>query len=132
QRENRTTNYCILVLKLLYDDDPRLLATALGRMLEDDDWSSMVGVRFQQQRRNGGSIPDGIISQPAFAIFIEAKTSDWFYEEQLRAHLRGLRANGSGRRLLIALSQFEGDRASRFEALEQRMSDEMPGVDFAA
>lgn len=62
--ENRTTNYCLLVLKALYEDNPKyleeILITLLGENLGD-----LVGVKFKQQERKGTSVPDGLISQKA-------------------------------------------------------------------
>ncbi len=33
---------------------------------------------------------DGVIKQEPFAIFVETKTSDWFYDNQLNRHIENL------------------------------------------
>jgi len=48
--ENRTTNYCRLALKLIYEENPSLLAEAVGDLAGDESLMN-VGVRFMQQTR---------------------------------------------------------------------------------
>lgn len=43
QSENRTTNYCLLMLKMLYDESPRFLGQVLGA-LASVDVSGKIGV----------------------------------------------------------------------------------------
>ena len=89
QRENQTTNYCLLVLKMLYEENPKLLGEALGNLL-GADVGNKVGVVFQQQERKGSSVPDGLIIQAPISIYIETKSFDWFYDSQLANHLDAL------------------------------------------
>src|SRR5437667_8927363 len=49
QKENRTTNYCLLVLKMLYEENPKFLAEVLGALFDDEGIAARVGVKFQQQ-----------------------------------------------------------------------------------
>lgn len=105
QKENRTTNYCLLILKLLYDESPRLLAEFLST-LGGETLGNLVGVKFSQQERSGKSVPDGVIRQRSFTIFVETKNSNWFYKEQLQSHLDGLASEQSDCKVLIALSSF--------------------------
>ena len=39
------------------------------------------------QERNKNSVPDATITQEGFKIVVEAKMTDWFYEDQLIRHL---------------------------------------------
>jgi hypothetical protein len=118
QGENRTTNYCLLVLKMLYEENPKFLGETLTQLV-GDVLSALVGVSFQQQVRKASGIPDGLIVQEALRVHIETKRSDWFYDEQLERHLDDL-ATESGTRVLIALSNFETNEADRFAAIRTR------------
>lgn len=114
QTENRTTNYCLLALKLIYEENPSLLAEAVSDLAGDESLMDLVGVRFMQQTRTGTSIPDAVIVQAPFAMFVETKNSDWFYDDQLEAHIKNLDEGYPGVKVLIALSNFETDDPSRF------------------
>ena len=48
QSENRTTNYCLLALKLIYEENPSLLAEALSNLTGDESLINSVGVNFMQ------------------------------------------------------------------------------------
>lgn len=123
QKENRTTNYCLLMLRQVYEESPRLLATVLKELI-GDDVGQRVGVQFRQQERAGGSIPDGLIAQAGFMIFVETKNSDWFYWEQIERHLHGLSSAGEGLKVLIALSNFQDRDDAKFERFRQQVSDQ--------
>jgi len=116
QAENRATNYTTLLLKMLYEASPAFLGDALDA-LTGGALAGRVGVRFSQQQRFARSVPDAVIAQSAFTLFVETKTSDWFYDDQLRRHLEGLR-DLPGDKVLVALSNFEDDQPNRFEHLE--------------
>lgn len=121
QKENRTTNYCLLVLRMLYEENPKLLDEALD-VLTDGRTAGHVGVRFRQQQRVGASVPDGVIVQAPFALYIETKNFDWFYDAQLENHLAGLDAE-PGLKVLLALSNFEA-REGRFDRIEALCRDQ--------
>lgn len=106
QAENRTTNYCLLLLKMIYDENPKLLADVLSSLV-GESVSDRVGVEFTQQRRERHSIPDGTILQEAFTLCIETKRADQFDPAQPRAHLHAPAAR-QGTRVLMALGSFEG------------------------
>lgn len=36
QRENRTTNYCLLILKMLYEENPKFLAEVLSALVGEE------------------------------------------------------------------------------------------------
>ena len=123
QDENRTTNYCLLVLKMLYEENPRFLAEVFNSLF-DEQIGDLVGVKFNQQVKSQNSTPDGLISQHSFTIYIETKHFDWFYDSQLESHLDGL-CNEPGNKILMALGQFDGpieDRFSRIKASCEKRS----------
>lgn len=113
QKENRTTNYLLLMMKLVYEDSPELLAELLSALV-GQDLGSAIGVEFSQQEKKGHSIPDGLIIQRPLQIFIETKHFDWFYNEQLESHLEALDNAGTGLKILLAVSNFEEDAEDRF------------------
>jgi hypothetical protein len=122
QKENRTTNYCLLILKMLYEENPKFLAEALGKFV-GEELSGRIGVKFSQQEKKAASVPDGLIVQPAFTIFIETKNFDWFYDAQLEKHLAAL-SEEMGFKVLIALSSsFEGGERDRFQRIEALCSE---------
>jgi hypothetical protein len=118
QKENRTTNYCLLVLKLLYEENPKFLGEVLAGIV-GEDLADVVGVQFRQQVRKKNSVPDGVVSQRAFTLYIETKNWDWFKEDHLQRHLDQLDAETPGTKVLIALSNFESLAASRFAGIEE-------------
>ncbi len=115
--ENRTTNYCLLMLKSLYDENPRFLGELLSSLISEDT-GDLVGVRFRQQEKKKESIPDGLISQRAFTVYVETKNRDWFYDDQLEKHLDALDREALGKKILIALGNFDATNEER----EQRFS----------
>src|SRR5690349_6908575 len=122
QKENRTTNYCLLVLKMLYEENPKFLAEALSTLV-GPDLGERIGVKFLQQEKKSASVPDGLIFQPSFTIYVETKNFDWFYDEQLSDHLAALDAEAPGLKVLIALSAFETETpegSRRFENSARR------------
>jgi hypothetical protein len=116
QRENRTTNYCLLILKMVYEENPKFLAEVLTTLV-GEELGEKIGVKFRQQEKKASSIPDGLILQPAFTIYIETKNVDWFHDAQLENHLAALNAETTGFKVLIALSAFEGAEGARFERI---------------
>lgn len=125
QRENRTTNYCLLILKMLYEENPKFLAEVLNNLLGESSELS-IGVEFRQQELKTASIPDGLILQKAFTIFLETKHFDWFYDDQLEKHLEALNQE-SGIKLLLALSNFESDDFHRFNSIQSLCQEKYAG-----
>jgi hypothetical protein len=132
QRENRTTNYCLLVLKMLYEENPKFLGEVLSALIHED-LADVVGVQFRQQTRKKGSVPDGLMLQRPLAVYIETKTFDWFYDAQLEQHLAALHRESAGAKALIALGNFEVLDAKRFERVEAICAEKYNGsIYFAA
>lgn len=117
QKENRTTNYCLLVLRMLYEENPKLLGETLSSLI-DPEIGDKVGVVFRQQEKAGASVLDGVILQEPIAIYIETKNFDWFYDKQLSNHLEAL-GKASGVKVLLALSNFEDKGEARFAHIQQ-------------
>jgi hypothetical protein len=126
QKENRTTNYCLLVLKLLYEENPKFLGEVLAGLV-GEDLADVVGVQFHQQARKKTSVPDGVIVQQAFTLYIETKNWDWFSADQLEQHLAGLDREKPGPKVLIALSNFEALTRDRFAHIEALCSGAYEG-----
>ena len=106
QKENRVTNYCLLVLKMLYEENPKYLGEVLAGLV-GEDISSHIGVTFRQQERLQSGTPDGIIVQKSLRVHIETKNWDWFYDSQLENHLADLARENGGIKVLLALGNFE-------------------------
>lgn len=116
QKENRVTNYCLLVLKMLYEENPKYLGEVLSSLI-GEDVADRIGVSFRHQERRDSSIPDGLIIQDAIAVYIETKNFDWFYDQQLENHLASLGNAGPGLKVLLALGKFDSTADNRFESI---------------
>lgn len=107
QGENSLTNYCGLIMKLLYEESPRQFQELLIALLETDS-NIIVGPAFTQQTKNEKSIPDLSINQQSFSIIFETKTTDWFYEDQIKRHIDGIDKTIK-HKILFLLSNFESN-----------------------
>ena len=128
QKENRVTNYAILLLRMLYQESPAYLDEALAE-LTGGQTEGEVGVQFRQQDRRETSVPDAVVFQRPFTLFVETKNTDWFTDDQLERHLAGL-ASEPGLKVLLALSRFDDLAADRFDRL-QRVCEAEYGGDLA-
>ncbi|MGB3491167.1 MAG: hypothetical protein WBA57_00455 [Elainellaceae cyanobacterium] len=137
QPENQATNHCLVILKMLYEENPKFLSEILDQLIGKE--FGPVGVQFIQQPRkkystpdgNKYSIPDGAIFQSAFAIFIETKLGDHFKHAQLENHLKVLEQEG-GDKILIALGNFEHDPGERSSLIPIEESASKKGIIFRA
>lgn len=126
QKENRVTNYVLLVLRMLYEDSPSYLNEIFGRLFPEEV-SNIIGVSFKQQTKKGTSVPDGLITQKAFSIFIEAKNHDWFYKNQIDKHLEGLNNEDPGIKVLMLLGNIESDVEERFDDISKTTREKFDG-----
>jgi hypothetical protein len=126
QRENRTTNYCLLLLKMLYEENPKFLAEVMSTLV-GEDVGQRIGVKFRQQERKDSSTPDGLILQPAFTIYVETKSFDWFYQRQLENHLAALGEENPGLKVLIALSNFQSADSEKFIPIRRLCAEQYKG-----
>lgn len=104
KKENSVTNYCGLMLKMVYEESPSQFEEILTA-LTSNDIQLQVGPSFRQQVRFDKSIPDLAIIQNSFSIFFENKLSDWFYSEQLQRHMASI--GSSERTVLFLMTNFE-------------------------
>lgn len=107
QKENSLTNYCGLLMKMLYEDSPRRFEELLATLLKTNT-NIIVGPTFTQQTKTVKSIPDLAITQKSFSVFFETKTTDWFYEDQINRHIAGFNQSADDK-ILFLLSNFEND-----------------------
>jgi hypothetical protein len=95
--------------------------------LVGEDLGDRIGVNFRQQERKDFSLPDGLILQPAFTIYIETKNWDWFYQKQLEKHLTALNEESPGLKVLIALTNFETADREKFTSIRQLCAEKYKG-----
>jgi len=107
QKENSLTNYCGLLMKLLYQDSPRKFEELLAAIVKTEA-DLIVGPIFEQQIKREKSIPDLAITQKSFSVFFETKRSDWFYDDQIKRHFQSF-DQITKEKVLILLSNFEQD-----------------------
>jgi hypothetical protein len=115
---------------MLYEENPKFLSESLSVLL-GENFSGTVGVQFAQQRRANISVPDGEISQDPFSIFIETKLGSDFGEIQLLGHLDTLKER-QGKRLLVALGNFESDPTTHKVLQNVEIKAKQEGVAFTA
>ncbi len=108
--ENSVTNFCGLMLKLIYQESPRLLSQLFDILFEGDAEVPFVGPTFEQQngkqKKKSHSIPDLEIMQSSFQILVETKLTNWFHEDQLEKHIAGF-SDRVDLKILILLCNFE-------------------------
>lgn len=112
--ENSLTNYCGLIFKMLYEENPKSFEEVLGALLPSGT-NLTVGVNFLQQTKQRKSIPDLAITQRSFTIFFETKLSNWFYEKQTYEHIKGFQQETQDK-ILFLLSNFETDEPEKLFA----------------
>jgi hypothetical protein len=114
QNENVTTNYCGLVMKLLYEESPKRFEELLATLVKTDT-DLIVGPTFSQQTKQNDSIPDLQIIQKSFSVFFETKMDDWYYGNQILRHISGFNSD-THLKILFLLCNFD-DRSieTRFQ-----------------
>lgn len=118
QKENRLTNYCGLIFKMLYQESPVKFEQAIQALSECDSVS--IGPQFEQQIRKENSVPDLLITQRSFSIFFEIKLFDWFDADQIRRHINGL--GDAKQKTLFLLCNWETeDYAEKYSDLAKQV-----------
>ncbi len=107
QRENSLTNFCGLMMKLIYEESPRNFEELLATLLKTDA-NIIVGPTFTQQTKAIRSIPDLVITQKSFSVFFETKLTDWYKDDQIYRHINGFN-QATDDKILFLLSNFEDD-----------------------
>ncbi len=104
-KENILSNHCGVILKLLYEENPRSFEEVISTLTSQD---FMISPSFNQQIKKKESTPDIVIEQKSFSIFFETKTFDWFYDNQIERHLKGFKKDTTYN-ILFLLTNFEID-----------------------
>ncbi len=127
QRENHVTNNTLLMLRHVYRSSSLRLQEALNALLGAD---VEVGPRFEQQRRGAHSIPDAVIEQAPFHLYVEAKLDSDLRPDQLQKHLRSIAETkpGEGAAFLLGLTR---NRADERLVDEVETAAQALGVQFA-
>lgn len=86
QKENVVTNNTLLLFSRFYHYNTPRFQDFLSSLFENIP-KLQVGAQFNQQVRNKGSIPDGVIFQNSFKIVIETKLYGNYNKGQLLQHL---------------------------------------------
>lgn len=121
-KENNVTNYCGLILKLLYEENPNSFEEVLASLVENDI-SLTVGPKFTQQKKTKKSIPDLAITQTPFSIFFETKLDDWFYSDQIERHIKGFNKR-TDLKILFLLANFETNNLDERFKKEIKMAED--------
>lgn len=87
QKENMVTNNTLLLFNRLYQHHTHRFKEFINLILEDSDLELDTTVKFSQQVKGTGSIPDAIIEQESFKIVIETKLYSQQNLPQLMGHL---------------------------------------------
>lgn len=125
KHENETTNYCLRMLKLIYEEHPRLLEEFLSDLL--DEQVESLGLEIQQQVSHEGTnrIMDGLIQNSPSDVCFEFKGGGGSFDEsKLKDYLNSLTSyeDGDGITKLIAVGtkdQFKDIDEERVEAEDE-------------
>lgn len=105
QRENHVTNNTLLVMRHLYQTAPQKLESVLRDLLGEDKIT--LGPTFTQQIRGSHSVPDALIAQAPFRLYVETKLTEALDLGQLRRHIESLakeKAKADAETILLGLS----------------------------
>lgn len=102
QKENNLTNYCGLILKLIYEDNANVFCEIINDIVGVDALSDRP--EFSQQEKTGDKIPDLKIKQNSFEIIFETKINDWFYEEQIEKYIKQLKQSNKDCKICLLLT----------------------------
>jgi hypothetical protein len=96
----------MLLLSRLYYFSSQKFYECLSSIADDPEFTS--GVTFNQQRRRGVGIPDGMISQDSFRVIIETKRRGKdVSQQQMNRHAEGF--TGEQYQLLLSISPTKPD-----------------------
>lgn len=104
QKENVATNNTLLLFSRLYNESSNKFIDFINSLLGEELNSHLELINFEQQKKNGNSIPDGSITQNSFKIVIETKmdSAKNFKNSQLLNHLNSF--NNEDQKILLTLS----------------------------
>lgn len=124
-RENTVTNYCGLMMKMVYEESPLMFQEVMASLLEGKV-SLQVGPIFAQQTKRIKKedtketrlVPDLEITQESFNILFETKLTDWFYNAQIKNYIDCLSEAGKNIIFLLTNWEDEGEINSDLETEE--------------
>ena len=125
QQENHITNNTLLMFRHLYRYNPSGFQRFLNSMIDDENLE--VGLVLQQQVNVEQSVPDGMILQKPFNIYIEAKREGGLSNVQITRHLET--AKNKEQSYIIGLTK---DPLSAPELEQYKVLCRGEGVGFAA
>ncbi len=79
--ENSVTNYCGLIMKVLYEESPKSFEEVLVSLLSSRT-NLTVGPTFTQQTKQKKSIPDLAITQRSFSVFLKPNSLTGFMKNK--------------------------------------------------
>lgn len=125
QRENHITNNTLLMCRHLYQHNTARFEKLLNSIIGDERLE--IGLVFEQQVRADKSVPDGVVSQKPFNLYIEAKLDGKLDKDQILRHLQSAKDNDQS--YIIGLTK-ETLTPSELSEYKNICADE--GVVFAA
>ncbi|MGN1052555.1 MAG: hypothetical protein ACI4SH_04105, partial [Candidatus Scatosoma sp.] len=116
KEENQVTNYCGLMLKILYKESPEAFEKIINDFISNTGKSFECLPDFSQQKKKPGSIPDLCFSQKSFEIYFETKKTDWFHNDQIEKHIDGfdLEKRADTCILFLLTKEFNSDEESNY------------------
>ena len=127
-KENCATNYCGLILKMIYSINPVGFEEIVSNIVLESGKTIEIGPRFFQQVKRKGSVPDLCICQRSFEIFFETKLSDWFHEDQLKSHISGFDQTSQLKILVLLCKEFDSSTKSMEQALRKDISETQQNI----
>lgn len=125
-KENTITNYCGLMLKILYQYSPLKFQECINNLSSSEE-QVLVEPIFKQQSNHSESnqnrsIADLEISQNAFKIIFEVKNYDWFYDEQFEKYIHNIKRKEGELIFFIALTK-EYSNEDKFNIIKDKMQE---------
>jgi len=112
QKENVVTNNTLLLLSRIYNESTLKFSNIVNSLMEED--MLRFGVRFTQQMRGNGSVPDGMIDQAPCRLLIETKLHTGSFEkDQLLAHVKNFKEAYNCTLLLLAPQKLDRDKIKK-------------------
>lgn len=125
QRENHITNNTLLMMRHLYQHGVARFEQFLTNLIGEE--TLQIGLVFEQQKRAAQSVPDGMISQQSFVLYIEAKRGGRLDKGQIERHLQAAKRDRNS--YLIGLTK---EALTEAEMSDYRQLCKAHGVTFAA
>lgn len=126
KKENQITNFCGLILKALYRENPKSFQKVISGFIDEDfnilpEFVQQAKGKKEKRDEKGNpgkddsSIPNLIIEQASFSIRFETKLYDQFDDNQIINHIRGFPEVKYKILLLLSVFGKEETKASLLE-----------------